>query len=82
MTNGQRFNPDKFTCASWDYPLGSVLEVSTERGFSVRVVVTDRGPAKYLVRRENRRVDLSLAAFSVLAGPELGIVDVRVKRLK
>ena len=84
MANRQRFNPDALTCATWHYPLGSVLRVSTVVGAdcSVVVVVTDRGPHPRLVRRDNRRLDLSLAAFRELAGDELGLVQVNITRLR
>jgi rare lipoprotein A len=77
MANGQEFNPDKLTAASWFYPLGTRLRVSprSDPCRSVIVTVTDRGPAKRLVR-QGRIIDLSRAAFSAIADPDLGLIEV------
>src|SRR5437868_1428096 len=56
MANGQRFNPDRLTCASWNYPFGTELRV-THGQRTVTVIVTDRGPALDL----HRDIDLSAA---------------------
>jgi len=77
MANGQRFNPDALTCASWTYPLGSSLRISNRAGQSVIVTVHDRGPAKRLLK--TRQLDLSRAAFEKIAGLELGIETVKVE---
>lgn len=74
MANGRRFNPDALTAASWFYPLGTRVRV-TSADSSVVVIITDRGPAKRLVK-QGRVIDLSAAAFRRLAGPELGLVEV------
>src|SRR5262249_9695191 len=53
MANGKKFNPDKLTAASWFYPLGTKVRVTlkSEKGTrTVLVTITDRGPAKELVR--------------------------------
>lgn len=78
MANGKPFDPNKYTCASWDYPLGTMLSVSTN-GKTVAVVVTDRGPAKRLL--QTRQIDLSCAAFSALAPLTTGLVQVTVEVL-
>lgn len=82
MANGRRFNPDKLTAASWFYPLGTRVRVTVnspnfERR-SVLVTITDRGPAKRLVR-EGRVIDLGRAAFRKIAHPDLGLVAVVVE---
>ncbi len=75
-----RFDPDKMTCASWDYPFGTLLEVSYG-GRKVRVRVTDRGPSmKYY--RKGRKLDLSKAAFGKLEKTEKGIITVKVIKVK
>lgn len=79
MANGQPFNPNALTCASWDFPLGTRLHV-THGSRTVVVTVTDRGPAKRLVKK-GRRLDLSRAAFARLADPKLGLIRVEVIRL-
>jgi rare lipoprotein A (peptidoglycan hydrolase) len=82
MANGKRFNPDKFTAASWFYPLGSKVRVTVvapaEQRRSVVVTITDRGPAKEFVR-DGRIIDLSHAPFKKLAPPQLGLVFVAVQ---
>lgn len=78
MANGKPFDPEKFTCASWDYPLGTMLRVSA-KGTTVAVVVTDRGPNKRLLG--TRQIDLSRAAFRALAPLALGLTEVMVEKL-
>jgi rare lipoprotein A len=78
MANGKPFNPDKLTAASWFYPLGTRVVVA-HAGRSVVVEVTDRGPARRLVK-EGRKIDLSHAAFAKLADPDLGLIDVTINK--
>jgi rare lipoprotein A len=82
MANGKRFDPDKFTAASWYYPLGTKVRVTlacnTERPRSVLVTITDRGPAMEFVR-DGRIIDLSHAPFRKLAPPSVGLVTVAVQ---
>lgn len=85
MANGRRFNPDRLTAASWFYPLGTKVRVtvnsSSQPPRSVLVKITDRGPAKELVR-DGRVIDLALAAFKQLAHPGVGLIEVTVQPLK
>ena len=85
MANGKRFNPDKFTAASWFYPLGTRVQVTLTSGSqprrSVVVTITDRGPAKEFLR-DGRIIDLSHAPFRRLAPPDLGLVAVAVQPLR
>ena len=79
MADGRKFDPDKLTAASWFYPLGSrvrVTSANSRRNIIVRI--TDRGPAKRLVR-EGRIIDLARAAFEKLAPPNTGLVSVTVR---
>lgn len=86
MANGQRFDPDKLTAASWFYPLGTKLRVyrkhpaPLDAGQGVVVTVTDRGPARYLVER-GRILDLTPAAFKQLGQLEQGLIPVRVEAI-
>lgn len=82
MANGQRFDPARFICASWEYPLGTRLSVSRADGIplSVIVTVTDRGPHRRFVR-QGRAIDLSRAAFERIEGLEMGLVPVVITRL-
>jgi len=78
MANGQPFDPNKLTAASWFFDLGTKVVV-THEDRSVVVEITDRGPAKRLFQ-EGRKIDLSRAAFAKLADPDLGLIDVVVRR--
>jgi rare lipoprotein A len=82
MANGKPFNPDELTAASWFYPLGTKVRVSvrctTGAIRTVVVSITDRGPARRLVR-DGRIIDLSHAAYKRLAPPESGLVAVSVR---
>jgi rare lipoprotein A len=82
MANGKLFDPDKFTAASWYYPLGTKVRVtlagSDQRSRSVMVTITDRGPSLEFVR-DGRIIDLSRAPFKKLAPPHLGLVAVAVR---
>ena len=85
MANGKRFNPDQPTAASWFYPLGTKVRVTVnpanQQQRSVIVTITDRGPAKDLVR-DGRIIDLTHAAFKRLARPHRGLVAVTVQPIK
>ncbi len=73
------FDSRLLECASWEYPLGSVLEVtSTRTGRTVIVRCTDRGPAKRL----KRIIDLTAYAFAMIDDPGRGLTPVRVRRVK
>jgi rare lipoprotein A len=82
MANGKRFDPDKLTAASWFYPLGTKVRVSlassSQPPASVEVTITDRGPAKHLVR-DGRIIDLSYASFERLGNPDIGLLEVLVE---
>jgi rare lipoprotein A len=71
--SGVPFNPDEFTAASLAHPLGTHLWV-THKGYAVVVKVTDRGP--YV---PGRHLDLSKAAFSALADPDVGLISVGIE---
>lgn len=78
MANGTAFDPEKRTCASWFYDLGTVLRVtSTVTGRVTRVIVTDRGPNRRLVK-QGRIIDLSKRAFEDICDPAKGLTDVIV----
>jgi rare lipoprotein A len=76
MANGKPFNPRAYTAASYDYPLGTRLDVSYGHKH-VQVVVTDRGPA----HRLGRLLDLSESAATALGYHQAGVTTVDVKVL-
>ena len=82
MANGEKFDENRLTCASWDYPFGTLLRITNRtNGKSVEVVVTDRGPSKRLYKK-GRKIDLSKMAFSKLEKLSKGIVAVKVEIIK
>ena len=73
MANGQKFDRNKFTAASWTLPLGTRIRVmNMQNGKSVVVTVTDRGPNKRL----HRVLDLSEAAARELDYISRGLAPV------
>ncbi|MGB2660904.1 MAG: septal ring lytic transglycosylase RlpA family protein [Candidatus Omnitrophota bacterium] len=73
------FDHDLLTCASWDYPFDTVLEVTNaHNGKKVKVRVNDRGPSKDLYR-QGRIVDLTKAAFKEIEDIRAGVTTVRVR---
>lgn len=79
--SGKRFNENDYTVAIWNFAFGTKLKVTNlSNGLSVEVVVTDRGPAKRLVR-QGRIIDLSKAAFAKIADLKVGIITVKVEIL-
>ena len=76
--NGEVFDDSQLTCASWEYPFNTKLEVTNlKNGKSVVCRVNDRGPHKRL----NRIIDLTQAAFHEIAPLEKGLLKVSVKRI-
>ena len=82
MAFGSPYDPDKLTCASWDFPGGSTLRVQSASGRgAVEVVVSDRGPARRIYQR-GVTIDLSKAAFRRLAPLSDGLTEVTIERIK
>ena len=70
--SGERYDPQKFTCAHRTLPFGTRLLVTDPRSHrSVTVVVNDRGPFN-----KGRVLDLSLAAAKVLRMTGRGLMKV------
>jgi rare lipoprotein A len=80
MANGRPFDPDRLTCASWFFPLGTRLNVG-HAGRWVTVEVTDRGPHRRLVR-QGRVIDLSREAFRRIGDLNNGLVPVKLRYAK
>jgi len=80
--NMEIFDHDKMTCAMWDVPFNTMLEVTNvDNGKKIIVRVNDRGPARRLVS-EGRIIDLTMAAFRKIANLDNGLIKVRVRILK
>ena len=73
--SGERFDKNKFTCASNYYKIGTILEVTNiANGKSVVVKVNDRGGFKGM------KLDLSEGAFKRIANLKQGILKVKVEK--
>lgn len=76
--SGYKFDSKQLTCASNDYPFGTVLKVTNKKNKkSVVVVVTDRGGFK----KYGRAIDLSHTAFDKIANNGHGLIDVDIEVL-
>lgn len=74
--SGYVYDSNQLTCASNDYPFGTVLKVTNnENGKSVLVVVTDRGGFD----EYGRVIDLSRAAFFKISTLGHGLIDVKIE---
>jgi len=72
--SGERYDPNKFTCAHPTLPFGTRVLVTDPRSHrSVVVVVNDRGPFN-----KGRMIDLSLAAAKALHMTGRGLMKVTV----
>ena len=81
MSNGEVLDDNKLTCASWNYDFGVLVRVvNLSNNKEVICKVTDRGPAKRLVKK-GRICDLSKRAFSQIASLEQGLIRVSVQKI-
>ena len=77
--NGEIFDDTQRTCASWDFPFGTLLRVtSIKNGKSVICRVNDRGPAQRL----GLLIDLTSSAFREVAPLKAGLIQVKVEPLR
>ena len=80
--NMEIFDHDKMTCAMWDVPFNTMVEVTNRRnGRKVIVRVNDRGPARRLYR-QGRVIDLTMAAFRRIEDPDRGLAEVKIRVVK
>jgi rare lipoprotein A len=80
--SGEPFDSDELTAAHPSYPLGTRVRVTNlEKGGSVVVRVTDRGPTSPN-RRKGVIIDLSRAAASRLQMRKDGLARVRLQVLE
>jgi len=74
-TSGERYDIRQMTCAHRTLPFGSLILVThTGNGRSVMVRVTDRGPWT----KPERIIDLTPAAYRLLAPLNTGVIPIRV----
>ncbi|MEG0151624.1 MAG: septal ring lytic transglycosylase RlpA family protein [Cellulosilyticaceae bacterium] len=75
--SGYVYDMEQMTCASLDYPFGSVLKVTNlDNGKNVNVIVTDTGDFK---KKYGRDIDLSKKAFSKLDKIGKGLLNVKIE---
>ena len=86
--NGEIFDPNELTAAHRTLEFGTLLEVS-KGDRTVIVRVNDRGPYCFnalsegrLAPHPERDLDLSRAAFAVLASTSVGVMPVRVRQVQ
>ena len=73
--SGEKFDKNKFTCASNYYKMGTMLEITNVlNGKSVVVKVNDTGSFK------GKKIDLSEGAFKKIADLKQGVIRVRVEQ--
>ena len=77
-SSGEKYDPSGYTAAHRTLPFGTSVRVTNlENQLSVIVRINDRGP-----QREDRILDLSLAAARELNMVQAGVVKVRVEILR
>lgn len=80
MANGKELDDEVLSAASWDYPFGTVLQVTNlQNNKKVMVIVTDRGPSRRLYR-QGRVIDLSKGAFKKISRLENGVIPVKIEK--
>lgn len=80
--NGDHFDENALTAASWKYALGSCVKVTNlHNGKSVIVRINDRGPGKRLYLK-GRVIDLSRGAFARVADLRDGVIPVSIALVK
>ena len=73
--SGEKFDKNKYTCASNHYKMGTMLEVTNVlNGKSVVVKVNDTGSFK------GKKIDLSEGAFKKIADLKQGVIRVKVEQ--
>lgn len=89
-SSGEKFDPNKFICASWFFPIGTKLEVEYQ-GNKVNCLVLDRGPNRLYrypptdeipyYHTKNVIIDLSVATARALE-PNIGILPGQIGEIK
>lgn len=75
--NGEKFDPAKFTCATYKYNFNTTLKVTDlNNNKSIIVRVNDTGPNTDM---EHRIIDLTPAAFSALEDLKVGLIRVKIE---
>jgi rare lipoprotein A len=76
--NGERWNPEGLTAATWYLPFGTKVKVTNlSNGKAVVVRINDRGPNKRL----KRLIDLSKGSARKIGLTDRGLAQVRVEAI-
>jgi rare lipoprotein A len=79
--NNEHFDDTDLTCAMWGVPFNQQIKVTNKaNGKSVVVRVNDRGP-HYRFVQKGRIIDLTKEAFSRIAQPKSGLIDIELEFL-
>lgn len=79
--NNEIFNDKDYTAAMWGVPFHQMVKVTNlDNGKSVVVRINDRGPHKRYVRK-GRMIDLSRQAFTEIASPKKGLINIQIELL-
>ena len=79
--NMEKFDHNAMTCAIWDVPFDTRIEVTNlTNGKKIVVRANDRGPAKRLYRK-GRVIDLTMGAFNEIEDLNKGLTKVRLRIL-
>ena len=79
--NNEIFNDQALTAAMWNVPFHQLVKVTNlDNGKSVIVRVNDRGPHQRFIHR-GRLIDLSRQAFTQIATPRKGLINVQLELL-
>lgn len=79
--NHEVFDDQALTCAMWGVAFNQHIKVTNkDNGKSVVVRVNDRGPHHRFIR-QGRIIDLTEAAFSQIASPKKGLIDIHLEFL-
>jgi rare lipoprotein A len=75
--NGEHFNENALTAASWKYALGSKVKVINLRNHKYVIVrINDRGPGRHLYRM-GRVIDLTRGSFAKIAQLRDGVIPIK-----
>ncbi|MGE0268179.1 MAG: septal ring lytic transglycosylase RlpA family protein [Candidatus Omnitrophota bacterium] len=79
--NNEIFDDQAMTCAMWGVAFNQHIKVTNKaNGKSVVVRVNDRGPHRRFVQ-QGRIIDLTEAAFSQIASPKKGLIEIHLEFL-
>ena len=80
--SGERFDENALTCAMRSREWGAKYKITNlANGKSVIVTLNDFGPNKRLWNA-GRKADLSIGAFKEIANPRVGVIKVKIEKVR